>query len=106
MVPDLTHAVGAPRVAGIEFPFGRPLGQPHDAPAQRVVLWAALRVLQDADRPGTVIDLPFQWPEPAERVHWHPAEPPPIGRLLSREPKRFTQLVDGELPPAASRRDP
>ncbi len=106
MIPDLTRAAGAPRIAAIEFPFGRPLGQPHDAATQRVVLSAALDVLVNADRPGTVIDLPFEWPEPVGQVHWHPADPSPIAKLLGGDPERFKQLVAGTIPAAASRRDP
>ncbi len=104
-IPDLTHATRAPRVAGIEFPFDRPLGQPHDARTQTAVLQATLEALRDAD-PGGVIHLPFEWPEPADQVHWHPAEPSPIVKLLGRHPELFRQLVEGEIPAAASRRDP
>jgi hypothetical protein len=106
MIPDLTASRGAPRVAGIEFPFGRPLGQPHDADTQRAVLRAALDALRDASIPGHVVHLPFEWPEPLDRVHWHPKEPSPIVQLLRREPCLFRRLVDGEIPSAASRREP
>src|SRR2546426_6709798 len=30
-MPDLTRAVGVPRLAGIGYPLSRPLGRPHDA---------------------------------------------------------------------------
>jgi hypothetical protein len=106
MIPELTAAMGAPRVAAIEFPFGRPLGQPGDADTQREVLRATLVALRDATVPGTVIDLPFQWPEPPSEVDWHPKEPSPIGRLLAGNPSLFKQLVAGEIPAAASRRMP
>lgn len=106
MIPDLTRAAGAARVAAIEFPFGRPLGQPHDGATQRAVLSSTLDVLVKAKAPGTVIDLPFEWPEPAEQVHWHPTEPSPIVKLLGSDPERFRQLVAGEIPAAASRRTP
>jgi hypothetical protein len=106
MIPDLTRAAGAPRVAGIEFPFGRPLGQPHDTELQRDVLSSTLGALRRADRPGSVIHLPFEWPEPVDHVHWHPPEPSPIVKLLGRDPEGFRHLVEGELPRAASRRNP
>jgi D-proline reductase (dithiol) PrdB len=106
MVPALTAAMGAPRVAAIEFPFGHPLGQPGDADTQREVLRATLMALRNAEIPGTVTDLAFRWPEPASEVHWHPKEPSPIGRLLAANPSLFGQLVAGEIPPAASRRIP
>ncbi len=106
MVPDLTHAAGAPRVAAIEFPFGRPLGQPGDVDGQRAVLAATLEALRDAGGPGAVIHLPYEWPEPVDQVHWHPAEPSPIVKLLGQDPGLFRRLVDGDIPPEASRRIP
>ncbi|MFQ5828148.1 MAG: hypothetical protein ACE5JD_03200 [Candidatus Methylomirabilia bacterium] len=106
MIPDLTHAAGAPRVAAIEFPFGRPLGQPHDAETQRAVLRSTLEVLRDAAHPGTVTHLSFEWPEPADQVDWHPEEPSPISKLLTRHSGLFKRLVEGDIPPEASRREP
>ncbi len=106
MVPELTAAMGAPRVAAIDFPFGRPLGQPGDADTQRDVLRETLLALANAKAPGTVTALPFEWPEPAGKVHWHPKEPAPIGRLLAQNPALFKALVTGEIPAAASYRVP
>lgn len=105
MIPDLTAAWGAPRVAAIEFPFGRPLGQPHDVVTQRTVLRATLEALRHVGSPGTVVHLPFEWPEPPDQVHWHPKEPSPIVQLLGRDPSSFKRLVEGDLPTAASRRE-
>lgn len=103
-VPDLTVVSGAPRVAATDFPFGRPLGQPHDAATQHDVLVATLDVLREAKRAGTVVHLPFLWPEAPDATHWHPKEPSPIIQLLGREPSLFRRLLDGDLPPEASRR--
>jgi D-proline reductase (dithiol) PrdB len=36
--PEFTASLGARRIAGIEFPFGRPLGLPGNRPGQRAVL--------------------------------------------------------------------
>ena len=105
MIPDLTAVWGAPRVAAIEFPFGRPLGQPHDVVTQRAVLRATLEALRDAEAPGAVVHLPFQWPEPPEQVHWHPKELSPIVQLLARDPSLFKRLLEGEIPTEASRRE-
>ena len=52
-LPDFTRSVGAPRVAGIAYPMGMPLGAPGDADGQREVLKAALRVIEEADRKST-----------------------------------------------------
>jgi hypothetical protein len=63
MIPEWTAAVGAPRVAGLNFPFGRPLGQPGDARGQRAVLAATLEVVSTARTPRTLVRLPFVWPQ-------------------------------------------
>lgn len=83
MIPEFTASVGAPRVAGIEFPFGRPLGLPGDRAGQRAVLTAALEVASLAQAPGTVIQLPFAWPQ---SPHDARADPPPIVQLIKRKP--------------------
>jgi hypothetical protein len=106
MVPELTAAMGAPRVAAIDFPFGRPLGQLGDDDTQREVLRATLFALVNAKVPGTVTELPFRWPEPAHEVQWHPKEPSPISRLLASDPALFKALVGGNIPAAASQRVP
>jgi hypothetical protein len=105
MIPDLTAAAGAPRVAAIEFPFGRPFGQPNDAGMQGAVLRATLDALRDAAVPGTIVHLPFEWPESPAEVHWHPKEPSPIIQLLARDPSLFQRLATGDIPPEASRRN-
>lgn len=99
-VPDLTAAVGAPRVAAIEYPLGRTFGMPGDAAGQTAVLRAALRVLETAQRPGAVVHLPFEWPESVKqaRAAMEPAEPPPIVRLLKRKPWLLPRLLNLDPP--------
>ena len=80
MMPELTASVGAPRIAAIEHPFGLTLGLPGDAARQLAVLRAALRALEEASEPGTVVHLPFEW-NSSEKVITHPPEPPPIARF-------------------------
>jgi D-proline reductase (dithiol) PrdB len=70
--------VGMPRVAAIEHPFGRPMGDVGDAETQRAVLRAALAVAQRAREAGHVEHLPFRWHEQPADTKWHPAEPSPI----------------------------
>lgn len=97
-IPEFTASVGGPRVAAIEYPFGRPLGQPGDREGQLAVLRATLNALEEAEAPGTVVHLPFDWPEPPEQVHWHPKEPSPIVKLLSQHPELYQKLLTGEIP--------
>lgn len=95
-IPDLTAAVSVPRIAAIGYPLGRPLGQPGDVQGQAAVLRAALRVVETAENPGTVVSLPFEWPEPSSSVHSSPADPPPIAKLLKRKPWLLPRLIDRE----------
>jgi len=82
MIPAYQRSVGAPRVAAVAHPFGRPFGEVGDAETQRAVLRAALRVLATATTPGEVVHLPFEWPEDPRRVKWGPDEPSPIVAMM------------------------
>ena len=100
MIPDLTRAVGVPRLAGIGHPMGRPLGRPHDADGQRAVLRSVLDVLATASGPGSYVELPFVWPEsPAQaRNASKDLPPPPIVELLARKPWLAVNLYTGRIP--------
>jgi D-proline reductase (dithiol) PrdB len=98
-IAELTAAAGAPRVAAIEYPPGRPFGRPGDAAGQADVLRAALEALEALERPGAVVDLPFEWPEPRSKVRYGAAEPPPITRLIKRKPWLWGKLLSREIPP-------
>jgi hypothetical protein len=102
MIPDLTRAVGVPRLAGISYPMGRPLGRPHDADGQRAVLRAMLELLASANGPDTYVELPFEWPEsPAQaRNASKDVPPPPIVDLLKRQPWLVARLYSGHIPHA------
>ena len=97
-IPDFTASVGAPRIAGIAYPQGRSVGQPHDVEGQRAVVRATLRALVEITEPGGRVDLPFEWPEPPGRVRSHPPEPPPIARLIKRRPWLLKRFIDGDIP--------
>jgi hypothetical protein len=99
MIPELTAAAGAPRTAAVAYPMGRPLGRPGDVAGQREVLLTALRVLETATVPGTVVTLPFTWPEPAKEVRRaHIGDPPPIGTLIRKKPWLYFRLLSGDIP--------
>ena len=103
MIPDLTRAVGVPRLAGIGYPFGRPLGQPHDADGQRAVLRAMLQLLPVATAPDTYAELPFVWPESPARARNASKDlpPAPIVSLLTKKPWLLANLLSGRIPDAA-----
>ncbi|MEP6752979.1 MAG: glycine reductase, partial [Candidatus Dormiibacterota bacterium] len=53
MMPALAEERLAPRVVGVEFPYGHPFGLPGDEKMRGRVLDLALRVLAGAGAPGT-----------------------------------------------------
>ena len=103
MIPDLTRAVGVPRLAGLSYPMGQPLGRPHDADGQRAVLRTTLAVLTSASGPDTYVELPFTWPQsPAQaRNASRDLRPAPIVELLTRKPWLLHRLYSGRIPQAS-----
>jgi hypothetical protein len=100
MIPDLTRAVGVPRLAGISYPLSRPFGNPHDADNQRAVLRAMLEVLVHATEPDTYVELPFVWSEsPAQARNASKDIPPsPIVELVTKKPWLLANLYSGHIP--------
>ena len=94
-----------PRLAGLSYPFGRPLGRPHDADGQRAVLRATLELLASASGPDTYVELPFQWPESPARARNASRDlpPPPIVELLKMKPWLLANLYAGRIPLAERR---
>jgi hypothetical protein len=87
-MPDGAEHLLAPRIVGVEFPFGHSFGRPKDTATQRRVLETALQVLAGASAQGTRVDLDLLWPEPRGVAYksWQPAEPSPIvAMMLARQ---------------------
>ncbi len=84
MMPALAAAVLAPRIVGVEFPFGHPFGMADDQAMQRRVLETALTVLSGASAFGTRVDVDIEWPLPRAAAYksWQPKEASPIVALL------------------------
>lgn len=89
MTPEFSREVGIPRVAAIEYPYGRTVGQVGDADGQRQVLLAALSFLETAQTPGQICNLPFTWPEEPKHTKWQPPEISPIIKMYLDEIKAF-----------------
>jgi len=85
--PDFHRAVGIPRSAAIEYPYGRPVGEVGDREGQRSVLLSALALLEKSRQPGEVLHLPFTWHENPKETKWHPPEMSPIIKLYLDEIK-------------------
>jgi D-proline reductase (dithiol) PrdB len=60
---DIAARAGNPRQIFLNYPLGNPAGRPHDPKNQREVLRAGLRLLEEADRPGIIVDMPYSWSE-------------------------------------------
>jgi len=84
MMPDIAAALLAPRIVGVEFPFGHPFGMPGDRAMQRAVLESALTVLSGAAAPGTRVDVDIEWPVPRAAAYksWQPKEASPIVAMM------------------------
>jgi len=84
MMPAVAQERRAPRIVGVEFPFGHPFGVPGDKAMQRQVLELALRVLAGAGSFGTRVDVDIEWPVPLREAYksWQPKEASPIVKKL------------------------
>jgi hypothetical protein len=91
MVPEFHRLIGIPRVAAIEYPFGRIVGRVHDVRGQREVLLKTISCLEKARKPGEVFHLPFTWPEDPKETKWHPPEISPILKLFQVEIKKMRE---------------
>ena len=90
MMPSVAEERMAPRIVGVEFPFGHAFGAPGDRSMQRHVLELALRVLAGASTAGTRVDLDIEWPIPLREAYraWQPKEASPIVKVLLETGKR------------------
>jgi hypothetical protein len=84
MMPALAQERRAPRIVGVEFPYGHAFGMPGDRVMQRRVLELALSVLAGASAFGTRVDLDLEWPVPLRDAYraWQPKEPSPIVKKM------------------------
>jgi hypothetical protein len=96
---EFHRAVGIPRSAAIEYPYGRPVGQAGDRDGQRQVLLEALAVLEKAKKPGEVWHLPFTWPEEPKKTDWQPPEMSPLIKFyledIKEARKRLSEVSKG-----------
>ena len=81
---SVQRAVGMPRVAAIESPMARALGDVGEADLHRQILMDALALFASAPEPGWVEHLPYKWPHPPAETTWLPDPPPPY-LLVIRE---------------------
>ena len=80
MMPFWAEKIGVPRTLAVQFPFGQALGQPGEVEQQRRVILEALRLLETAEAPGTIVHSEEKWTLPQKEAikAWQPTEPSPI----------------------------
>ena len=77
-MPWVTEKIGVPRAVAIEFPFGMIYGHPGEREMQLAILGSMLDLASEAKTPGTIVELPYIWPEEDfKKRDWFPAEPTP-----------------------------
>lgn len=95
----MTASVGVPRLAAIEYPFGRTLGLPGDVQGQMAVLHAVLQALVDIVQPGEMLDLPYEWHEPPDEAVRPLPELPPIFEYLRTHISQVRNFINRDIPP-------
>jgi hypothetical protein len=77
-MPFITKKIGVPRAVAVEFPFGMIWGHPGEREMHRDVMLQMLEAVETTEKPGTIIELPFTWPDADfKKRDWFPAEPTP-----------------------------
>ena len=84
MMPAVAEERRAPRIVGVEFPFGHAFGILLNKAMQRRTLELSLRVLAGAPVFGTRVDLDVEWPVPLREAYraWQPKVPSPMVRKM------------------------
>lgn len=90
--------MSVPRIAAIEYPFGRLLGNPHDRDGQKAILREMIKGLNEIQQPGEIKHLPFEWPEPAAETAVDSPLPPPIATYLMKHPWHLPALLSRKVP--------
>lgn len=97
-IPELTAAVGVPRMAAIEYPFSLTSGLPGDAAGQTAILRETLLALARMTQPGSIQHLPFTFPDSAQSLNTHPSENPPIVKYVIKHPWHLPNLLRRDVP--------
>ena len=61
---DISERIRPPRTAFLNYPLGNQTGRPNDPEGQRAVVRDALKLAESVREPGTIVDLPYPWPDP------------------------------------------
>ena len=87
-----------PRLVAVEYPCGRSLGRPGDVAGQTEVLRATLHAVEITEQPGSILHLPYEWPESPKEVRRQSHASPPIVNHLIRHPWQIRNLLSRTVP--------
>ncbi len=60
-LPPVTRQQGTPRAVAPHVPMGANAGEPHNVEMQTHIILAALQLVVDADQPGIIRELPYEY---------------------------------------------
>jgi hypothetical protein len=63
---DITSSACNPRTVFSDYPLGNACGKPQDLENQREVLMTGFKSLEEAGRPGEIVQTPFHWRDDEE----------------------------------------
>ncbi len=95
-IPDFMVATCVPRIAAIERPFGRLVGEPGDIEGQMAVVRAVLGGLERIETPGEVVNLPVKWQ--GMQVTDAEVTPPPITTYLMKHLRQALRFMRRDIP--------
>jgi hypothetical protein len=59
--PEVTAFMNPSRAAYLRFPTGNPMGQPHRPEQAKTILADVLGLLEEAEGPEYIVQLPYRW---------------------------------------------
>lgn len=45
----------------MKYPFGHAMGEAFNRPQQKKIFLDCLKILKNAEEPGTIVDSPYRW---------------------------------------------
>ena len=96
-MPFIVEKIGVPRTVAVEFPFSMIWGRPGDREMHIRILRHLLEAAESIDEPGTIVELPYTWPEEdLEKQDWFPSEPPPWMSDQKKIEEMLAFIKDGD----------
>jgi hypothetical protein len=92
---DIVEHCGVPRFVFTDLPLGNPVGHPWNRDMQREVVKLALRTLETASGPRTMVRAPVRWKDdPSWRERYSRVDPAERERLLKVGDERRQRFAE------------